>query len=246
MSDGGVAISWGVAFAAGLFSFVSPCVAPIVPGYLSFVSGAALGSAQDEPRQTERVLIASVLFVLGFSVVFVALGATAGAVGGLLEGHRSSLNRLSGLVMIAMGLFVLGFIRTPLLYQERRFHFIDHPYGPLGTVLLGMAFGLGWTPCVGPVLASILLYAGSTETAQAGGVLLLLYSLGLGVPFITAGLGLSRAASGLGWLKRNMVALNTACGALLIGMGLLFVANQTFYLSYMNAATQRLLESVAR
>jgi cytochrome c-type biogenesis protein len=239
-------VSWGVAAVAGLLSFLSPCVAPLVPGYLSFVAGAAIGPVAGGPRQTERVLIASGLFVLGFSAVFVALGATAGLIGGLLEPHRATLSRLSGVVMIAMGLFVLGLVRAPFLYREHRFHFIDRPSGAIGTVLLGMAFGFGWTPCIGPILASILLYAGSAETAQEGALLLLAYSVGLGVPFLVVALGLSRAVGGFDWLKRHLAPINAASGALLVGMGTLFAANQAYYLTYMNVATQRLLEAVAR
>ena len=246
MSEPASAVSWSVAFAAGLLSFFSPCVAPIVPGYLSFISGAAIGAAVGQPRQTERVVIASALFVLGFATIFVALGAAAGLVGGLLDAYRPALNRVSGAIMVLMGLVVLGFIRVPILYQERRFHFIDRPYGPLGTVLLGMAFGFGWTPCIGPVLASILLYAGSAETAQEGALLLLGYSAGLGVPFIAAALVLSRAAGGLAWMKRHLILMNAASGALLILMGALFIANQAFYLAYLNVATQRLFEIVVR
>lgn len=246
MNEAAGAVGWGVAFIAGLLSFLSPCVAPVVPGYLSFVSGAAMGSGNAEPRQTERVTIAALLFVLGFSAVFVALGATAGLLGGLLEEYRLFLNRLSGAVMVVMGLFILGLVRAPFLYEERRFHFIDRPYGPAATVLLGMAFGFGWTPCVGPVLASILLYAGAAETAQEGALLLLMYSLGLGVPFIAVGLGLSRAIPALGWLKRHFAVVTRASGALLIGMGALFLANQGAYLAYLNVAAQRLFEALGR
>ena len=246
MTDPAAAVSWGVAFVAGLVSFLSPCVAPIVPGYLSFVSGAAIGSAPGGGRQTERVAIATLLFVLGFSTVFVALGASAGAIGGLLEGHRGTLTRLSGAVMILMGLFMLGVLRPRLLAQDHRYHFIDRPYGPAGTVLLGMAFGFGWTPCIGPILASILAYAGTAETAQEGALLLLVYSGGLGVPFLAAGLGLSRAVVGMGWVRRRLHAINVVSGCLLAGIGALFVTNQTAYLAYINVASQRLLESVVR
>lgn len=238
-------VSWSIAFAAGLLSFLSPCVAPIVPGYLAFLSGAAITTADDRtaaPRRTERIVIASVLFVLGFSAVFVALGATAGTVGGLLQGHRIGLNRLSGAAMIAMGLFVLGVIRAPRLYQERRLHFIDRPYGPLGTTLLGMAFGLGWTPCIGPVLASILLYAGSAETAQEGAVLLSVYSAGLGLPFIATAVGLSRVTTALASFKRHLWVVNAASGALLIGMGTLFLTNNGYVLTYLNVVAQRVFD----
>ncbi|MDP8922668.1 MAG: cytochrome c biogenesis protein CcdA [Chloroflexota bacterium] len=246
MTDPFAAIGFGVAFAAGLLSFLSPCVAPIVPGYLSLVSGVAIGATAGERRQTERVVIASILFVLGFSAVFVTLGALAGAAGGLLDGQRGLLTRLSGLVMVVMGLFVLGLVRVPLLYRERRFHFIDRPYGPLGTVLIGMAFGFGWTPCIGPVLASILLYAGSVETAQGGAILLLAYAVGLGVPFIAAAIGYSRFVSTLGWVRRRLPLLNAVSGVLLIGMGLLFATNQGYYLAYLSASSQRLLGPLLR
>ena len=239
-------VSWSVAFGAGLLSFFSPCVAPVVPGYLSFVSGTALGIDPRDARGTERVIIASLLFVLGFSLVFVALGTTAGALGGLLEGSRTLLDRLAGVVMVVMGLFVLGLIRVPLLGRERRYHFIDRPYGPLGAVLVGMAFGFGWTPCIGPILASILLYASAAETAQEGGVLLLIYSLGLGLPFVMAALGFRGAAAPLMRLRRSFVAANVISGALLIGMGALFLANRGFYVTYMNVAAQRLFETVVR
>ena len=244
MTEPASAVSWGAAFVAGLLSFLSPCVAPIVPGYLSFVSGAAIGSTGGV-RQTERVLIASLLFILGFSTVFVALGAGAGAIGSMLDAHRATLTRLSGALMLLMGLFVLGVVRLPMLERDRRFHFIDRPYGPAGTVLLGMAFAFGWTPCIGPILASILFYAGAAETAQQGALLLLVYSLGLGVPFLASGLGLSRAV-GLGWARRHLHVVNLASGFLLAAVGMLFVTNQTAYLASINAASQRLLESILR
>ena len=244
MSDPAGAVSWGVAFLGGLFSFLSPCVAPIVPGYLSFISGAAIGPGEGS-RRTERVAIATLLFILGFSAVFVALGAGAAAVGSWLEGHRAALTRLSGVVMIVMGLSVLGLVRLPLLERDRRFHFIDRPYGPAGTVLVGMAFGLGWTPCIGPILASILAYASTAETAREGALLLLVYSLGLGMPFLAAGLGLSRVV-GLTWVRRHLRTINVASGFFLAGLGALFVANQAAYLASINAASLRLFESVLR
>lgn len=239
-------MSWGVAFLAGLVSFLSPCVAPIVPGYLSFISGAAVGVERSESRRTERVAIASLLFVLGFSTVFVALGATAGAVGMVLGEYRPILTRAAGGVMVLMGLFTLGLIRVGALQRERRIHLIDRPYGPVGTVLLGMAFGFGWTPCIGPVLAGILFYAGAAETAQTGAVLLLLYSVGLGFPFVLSALGLSRALVSTAWARRALPGLNGAAGALLVITGALFLTNQAVYLAYLNVATQRLLEAVAR
>ncbi len=225
-----------------MLSFLSPCVAPVVPGYLSFVSGAAIGPSPGEPRQVERVAIASVLFVLGFAAVFVTLGATAGAVGAILAEHRSTLNRLSGAVMLAMGLFVLGVVRIGPLLRERRVHLIDRTYGPIGTVLVGMAFGFGWTPCIGPILASILLYAGATETAQAGAILLLMYSLGLGLPFILAALGISQAVVSLPMGRHWLPALNRVSGVALLVLGALFLTNQAHVIGYLNGATMVLFE----
>ena len=236
-----VSVGWALAFAAGLLSFFSPCVMPIVPGYLSLVSGVAIGSEPTGRRQTERVTIASVLFILGFTVVFVALGATAALLGDLLNGSRPTFTRVAGLLMIAMGLLLIGLIRVPLLARDYRVQFIDRPYGPVGTVLIGMAFGFGWTPCIGPVLASILLYAGTAETAQQGALLLLVYSLGLGVPFVAAALALSRAVDALGWVRRHLRTLNLVSGGLLMLLGLLFLFNQSYLLAYLSLASQWLL-----
>src|ERR1043165_189998 len=141
-----------LAFGAGVLSFFSPCVVPIVPGYLSLVSGVAIGTSPASRRQTERVVVASTLFVLGFTVVFVALGAAAGLLGGLLEGARPTFTRAAGALMIAMGLLIVGLIRVPLLARDYHVQFVDRAYGPIGVVLIGMAFGIGWTPCIGPVL----------------------------------------------------------------------------------------------
>jgi cytochrome c-type biogenesis protein len=225
-------LSLGVAFLAGLLSFLSPCVAPLVPGYLSFLAGSAgVGVASASRGETERLLTVSILFVLGFTAVFVVLGAGAGLFGSLLETVRPQLNVVAGSVMILLGLVVGGLIRIPLLQEERRLLLIDRPFGPLGTVLLGMAFALGWTPCIGPILAAILYYAGAFETAEQGAVLLLAYSIGLGLPFIAVGLGWGRLLSLLSWAKGHGQVLNLSSGALLVGLGLLFVSNRVFYLN---------------
>jgi cytochrome c-type biogenesis protein len=229
VSELGPDVGWAVAFAAGLLSFLSPCVAPLVPGYLSFLSsGAGLGSPASR-SETERLLTVSLLFVLGFAAVFVVLGAGAAYFGAALETYRAYFGRLAGLVMIVMGVLVSGLVRLPFLYQERRLLLIDRPYGPLGTVLLGMAFALGWTPCIGPILATVLFYAGAVETVERGALLLLAYSLGLGVPFVLVGLGWGRAPALLSWAKRYGRAISLGSGALLVGLGLLFVSNRAFY-----------------
>ena len=243
MSAQPVDVGWLLAFGAGLLSFLSPCVAPLVPGYLSFLSGSAGVGAASSRGETERVLTVSLLFVLGFSVVFVLLGAGAALFGALLEIHRPLLNRLAGLAMILMGLAIAGLIRAPFLEQERRLHLIDRAYGPLGTLLIGMAFALGWTPCIGPVLATILFYAGASDTVEQGAFLLLIYSLGLGLPFVLVGLGWSRALTLLSWAKRHSQALNLSSATLLVGVGLLFLTNRVFYL---NLFAQRLYYDLLR
>jgi cytochrome c-type biogenesis protein len=239
-------IGWLLAFGAGLLSFFSPCVVPIVPGYLSLVSGVAIGSAPASRRQTERVVVASTLFVLGFTIVFVALGAAAGLLGGLLDGARPAVTRAAGALMILMGLLVLGLVRVPFLARDYRVHFVDRAYGPIGVVLIGMAFGVGWTPCIGPILATILLYAGTAETAQEGALLLMVYSLGLGIPFVGSAIALSRAVNGLGWVRQHLPALNAFSGAVLVLIGGLFLFNQAYLLAYLSAASQRLLDPLLR
>lgn len=245
-AETGASLGWALAFAAGLLSFFSPCVVPIVPGYLSLVSGVAIGAEPVSRRQTERVVVASTLFVLGFTLVFVALGAAAGLFGGLLEANRPTFTRLAGALMIGLGLLVMGLIRVPVLARDYRAQMIDRPYGPIGTVLVGMAFAFGWTPCIGPVLGAILLYAGTVETAQEGAVLLLVYSLGLGVPFVLAGLVLSRAVNGLAWVRTHLRTLNVASGGLLILLGSLFLFNQSYLLAYLSGTSQGLLNAVLR
>jgi cytochrome c-type biogenesis protein len=221
-----------VAFGAGVVSFFSPCVAPLVPGYLSYISGSSVQQLElGRGSEHRRVLLSSLLFVLGFSLVFVVLGASASLLGGFLQEHRRELNRLAGLVMILMGLFLAGLLRLPQLYQDRRFHLAGRSPGRGGSVILGMAFAFGWTPCIGPILASILFYVGASETATQGALLLLAYSLGMGIPFIFAGLAFSRAVATLSWLKGHYRAINLVSGAILVGMGALFLTDRFFYFS---------------
>lgn len=236
-------LGWLVAFSAGVLSFLSPCVAPLVPGYLSFLGSSAGVGAMSSRSETERLLTASLLFVLGFSTVFVVLGAGAALFGTWLDAVRPELNRVAGLLMIMMGLLAGGWLRVPLLYQERRLHLIDRPFGPLGAVMVGMAFALGWTPCIGPMLATILLYASAAETVQRGALLLLAYSFGLGLPFVLVGLGWGRALGLLGWARRHGGALRAASGALLVALGVLFLTNRVFYL---NLFAQRLYYDLVR
>lgn len=231
-------IGWALAFAAGVASFFSPCVAPLIPGYVSLVSGVSLDQLAAGGRaHSLRVLRASLLFVLGFVLVFVLLGVVASLAGGLVGPSRRLLNQVSGVLMIAMGLLVLEIVRVPFLYRERKLRLSGASFGPAGPTLLGMVFAFGWTPCVGPILAAILFYAGTTQTIGQGAWLLLLYALGMAVPFVATGVGFSRMVGAFGWVRRHRRALNWASGLVLIGMGLLFVTNLFFWVSI---AMQRL------
>lgn len=202
-----------LAVAAGVLSFSSPCTLPLVPGYLGYLSGVS--------SRRGRALGAAALFVLGFSLVFTALGAGASSVGALLAGHRVLLDRVAGALIVFLGLLVMGLIRVPLLMREGR-PLLEHVRpGPSGALLLGIAFAVGWTPCVGPVLGAILSLAITQATALAGASLLLLYSLGLGLPFLAAAVCLERFRSVSNWLRRHAVIIDVVGGGLLVGMGVL-------------------------
>ena len=233
---------WGVAFAAGMVSFLSPCVAPLAPGYLAYVAGTAASGPQASLRHnTARVLTTAALFMLGFTLVFVALGTSVSLVSGFLQEHRRTLYQVAGGSMIIMGLLITGLVRTPFLYQERQIRFSEDALGPATPVLLGMAFALAWTPCVGPVLGSILFYASTSETTGQGGLLLFVYSLGFGIPFMLAGLGLASALRVVSWARRHYNAISIVSGLVVMGMGALLLADRW---SDISAWTQRLHYSV--
>lgn len=225
-------VSWIIPFLAGVVSFLSPCVIPLIPGYLSYVSGVSMNTLErGAPDLTGRVLGQSLLFVLGFALVFVALGASASAIGAALAEYRFVLNRVSGLFIIAMGLSLMGALRVGALAREHRFHVDSRPRGVLATTLLGGAFAFAWTPCIGPILASILLYAGSVGTVKTGALLLLVYALGMGLPFILTGLVFTRALGALRWLRRFSRPIEAFSGLALVGVGTLLLTNKMFYVS---------------
>jgi cytochrome c-type biogenesis protein len=208
-----------VAFSAGLLSFATPCVLPLVPAYLS-----AIGARSTDPR---RALLASLPFVLGFSLVFVALGASAGLAGGALTDHRVQLVKLSGIVIVAMGLVMVGLIRMPAL--DRSFAPGLGPARASGSsVLLGGAFGLAWTPCIGPVLGSILTLAATGATAARGAALLAAYAAGLAVPFMVAGVALGRVMSGARRVRDHYNVVRAVSGVVLIAAGLLVFFDKTY------------------
>jgi cytochrome c-type biogenesis protein len=225
------------AFAAGLISFLSPCVAPLVPGYLSLISGVTIDGKGSGPGTGRRVLVASLIFVAGFTLVFVTLGASASTLGGLLDENRRLLNRIAGGFMILMGLFVIGALQLPWLYRERRFHpTTQRSLTRAETLLLGMAFGFGWTPCIGPLLGSILIYTSAANSTGRGVLLLLAYSLGLGVPFVVVGVGVGRALGAVRWITRHYQLVSAVSGGTLMLVGLLFLTNR---FTYFNIWAQR-------
>lgn len=213
-----------LAFGGGLVSFMSPCTLPLLPGYLAYISGLGVEEVQSgEGRGT--VLATAALFVLGFSLIFTASGATASYIGSFLLPYHDALSRIAGVFIIAMALVMIGLVRLPALYQERRFH-IGREFGIWSAFPLGMAFAFGWTPCVGPIFASILGLATTQGSAQRGALLLFVYGLGLGAPFLLVALFAGRAFESLGWFKRHYQALNVAGGSILIVMGLFLVMDR--------------------
>lgn len=221
----------GLAFIAGVISFLSPCVAPLVPGYLSYITGTSLEKVRESKGQLLHILASTSLFVFGFTLVFVTLGTSASMLGSLLEDYRRELTQLAGIVMVLMGILLMGIIPVPFLSREFRLHPQTRQFGLLGNIPLGMAFALGWMPCVGPILASILFYASTANTVIQGTVLLFVYSLGLGLSFILTGLFFVRAIGALHWVQRHYKFFNIASGGLLVLVGLLFISNQFYYFS---------------
>ncbi|GIU98411.1 MAG: cytochrome C biogenesis protein CcdA [Actinomycetota bacterium] len=213
---------FALALVAGVLSFSSPCCLPLMPGYLAYVSGVA-GEQVGTVAVRRRVLGSALLFVAGFTAVFTLLGATASLGGGLLLRNRDLLTRGAGAFVIVMGLATMGVIRAGILQRERRFDLHRIRSGPAGALPLGMAFAIGWTPCIGPVLAAILTAAAATQTAVWGASLLFVYSLGLGIPFLLLALGYARAGSVFGWLRRHGAAIERLGGGVLVAMGILMV-----------------------
>jgi len=215
---------------AGLISFSSPCCLPLIPGYLSYVS--ALPVSDLGLREARAVTLrASLLFVAGFTVVFTALGVSFAFVGSALL-RTALVIRVAGGGIIIMGLATLGLLHIPFLYREKRLDLSRIGGGPGGALFLGMAFAFGWTPCLGPVLATILATAAATRTVLWGGVLLVCFSLGLGLPFIALALGFTRAKGSLAWLKRHGRRIEQAGGLMLVAVGLMFVSGlwRTFFI----------------
>jgi cytochrome c-type biogenesis protein len=213
------------AVVAGLISFSSPCCLPLLPGYLSYVSALPVSELGD--RQARMVTLrAALLFVAGFTVVFTILGVVAQLLGSVLLANGGPVVRWFGLPIIVLGLSTMGVLRLPFLMRERRIDMARVPRGMSWAFPMGMAFAAGWAPCLGPILATIYATAAVSGTAVWGAVLLVLYSIGLGLPFVALALGFNRAQRSLGWLRRNGRRIEVAGGALLVVVGLLFVTGR--------------------
>ena len=230
-----------VAFTAGLLSFLSPCVLPLIPSYVTFITGMRVDQVQ---RSRRTALIHALLFILGFTLIFLALGATASALGRVMLAARDWVARAGGVLIIAFGLYLLGVFDSRALDRERRVHVADKPAGYLGTVLVGVAFGAGWTPCIGPILGSILVYTSTVADLHRGLLLLFVYSLGLGVPFLIAALAIDRFLVAFARFRGAMVWMSRAGGVFLIVIGLLLVTHYfTWLASYLQALTPSALRS---
>ncbi len=226
------AAGYVVAFGGGVISFLSPCVLPLVPAYLSVVTGVDVAELRGDRSlsnvSSSRVLRTTLLFILGFSTIFVLLGLSATTIGKVLYADHVLLTRISGVILVFMGLFLLGsqYLKMPWLYSEKRFHPRLATLGPYAAPVAGMAFAFGWTPCIGPILSSVLSIAASQGKAVQGALLLAFYSLGLGVPFIVTGLGFKKLESSFNWVKRHFSALTFISSAALILFGVLLAFNR--------------------
>lgn len=221
-------ISLLAAFLAGVVSFVSPCVLPLVPSYVTFITGVSfdeLTAGKQTARVRRLTILHSLAFIVGFSIVFIALGATATVTGQFLREHQDTLRRVGGVFIILFGIYLLGILPIPALSRERKFQITQKPLGLLGSVLVGITFAAGWTPCIGPILASILLYASTAKTVSTGILLLTVYSLGLGVPFFLASLGMNSFLAASSRLRRSLRTIEVVSGAILVAFGIALVTN---------------------
>lgn len=228
-----------LAFIAGILSFLSPCVLPLVPGYVSLISGASLDSLREERRGVNRKLMFhSVMFILGFSLVFIGLGAIATSLGQALSIYKRELTLLAGFIIIVFGLHLLGVFRINLLYADKRLHSLKGGATASGAFLVGFAFAFGWTPCIGPILALVLTMASVQETVMRGVMLLAVYSAGLAVPFLLTSLGVDRFFSVYTRIRPHFRKVEVVSGVMLIAVGLLVAFDKltvlNSYFGFMN------------
>jgi cytochrome c-type biogenesis protein len=229
-------VSLFAAFVAGVLSFISPCVLPLIPGYLSYISGISLDEMRGTsagtavavmaPGVQRRVVVTSLFFILGFSLVFVSLGASATLFGQFLMSRLELLGRIAGVIIIIFGLHTMGVLRIGWLYSEKRFQTSNRPVGFFGAMLVGVAFAFGWTPCIGPILAGILTIAAGEETVGDGIRLLAVYSAGLGIPFLLTALAINRFFKAFARIRRHYHTIEVISGALLVAIGVLIFTNR--------------------
>ena len=229
-------VSFLAAFGAGVLSFISPCVLPLVPGYISFVSGVSFDQMQaadaaSRAATRRQMLITSLAFVLGFSLVFICLGASATAIGHLLRHQKTILERIAGAVIIIFGLHLAGIFRIKWLDKDTRVQTSGRPASPIGAFLVGLAFAFGWTPCIGPILGGILAIAGSKNSVGEGVGLLAVYSAGLGIPFLVTSLAIDRFFVASKRIRKYYKPIEIASGALLVVLGVLIFTNRFTILS---------------
>ena len=230
-----------IAFSAGLLSFLSPCVLPLIPSYLTFVTGVGF---EDLSRARRAALVHALLFVLGFTIIFVTLGASATLLGRVLLHYRVWITRAGGALVVLFGLYLLGTVRVAAFDRERRVHLANKPLGLLGTVLVGMAFGAGWTPCLGPILGAILTYTAANADLSRGLPLLLAYSLGLALPFLLAAVAVERFLETVARIRPYLSRISQVSGVLLIVVGVLMMFDYfTVMSSYMQSITPEALKS---
>ncbi|PJA29423.1 MAG: cytochrome C biogenesis protein [candidate division Zixibacteria bacterium CG_4_9_14_3_um_filter_46_8] len=226
-------VSFITAFLAGIISFVSPCVLPLVPGYLSFMSGVSIDDIKGQGKKgvLKKVTLNTIFFVLGFSLVFIAFGATATALGQFLGQNKTLISRIAGILVIVFGLHFMGVFRIKWLLYEKRLEAQTKGAGYLSSFLIGFAFAFGWTPCIGPILAGILTLASAQESVWQGVLLLAVYSAGLGIPFLITGLAFNSFLSVSSRIKRHFRVVEAIGGGLLVIVGLLLVTNSFGLLS---------------
>ncbi len=228
MSQSITNISLVAAFSAGLLSFVSPCVLPLVPSYISYITGLSIEQLTDATVRSKfkkSIIVNALLFIAGFTAVFVSFGASASFIGQALMTYQDHIRRIGGILIIVFGLYLLGVLNISFLKMEHRFQFRSRPVGYVGSFLIGVAFAAGWTPCVGPVLGTILLYASTTDSMINGVLLLTSYSLGLGLPLFLTALGVDRFLAYFKQARLYLWAVSTVSGVLLIIVGIMIYAN---------------------
>ena len=227
-------VSFLIAFMAGFLSFVSPCVLPLVPSYVSYITGLSLGQLTDKSERRHIRWITlhnSLLFILGFTLIFIAFGASATYIGHLLLTYQQLIRKLGGILIVVFGLMIMGVFKIPFLMSYKQYQFKSRPVGALGTVLVGVVFAVAWTPCVGPILGTILLYASTTHSVTSGIQLLLVYSIGLGLPLLVTSLAINTFLTSFQKIKGYLWVVSMISGLFLITVGIMIYTNSFILLT---------------